>query len=201
MTNRKKKLLIVKLSLILIGVLIIFFTYYKNEDVFSEKIISSETQQKIKKQNKKQDQKGDIFYNIEYSGFDISGNRYILRSEEARNDKSNQQLIMMKFVTAIFYFKDDTVLEIWSDSGIYNNNTLDMTFNNNVKAKYEKSELMADQAEYSNSKSFLSITGKVKVKDIKGTMFADKLLFDIKKKTLNIASFNDNKINANVNLK
>ena len=60
---------------------------------------------------------------------------------------------------------------------------------------------MADQAEYSNSKSFLSITGKVKVKDIKGTMFADKLLFDIKKKTLNIASFNDNKINANVNLK
>ena len=83
----------------------------------------------------------------------------------------------------------------------YNNNTLDMTFNNNVKAKYEKSELMADQAEYSNSKSFLSITGKVKVKDIKGTMFADKLLFDIKKKTLNIASFNDNKINANVNLK
>ena len=79
----------------------------------------------------------------------------------------------MKFVTAIFYFKM-MVLEIWSDSGIYNNNTLDMTFNN-IKAKYEKSELMADQAEYSNSKSFLSITGKVKVKDIKGTMFADKL--------------------------
>ena len=32
-------------------------------------------------------------------------------------------------------------------------------------------------------------------------MFADKLLFDIKKQTLNIASFNDDKINANINLK
>ena len=32
-------------------------------------------------------------------------------------------------------------------------------------------------------------------------MVADKLLFDIKKQTLNIASGNDNKINANLNLK
>ena len=32
-------------------------------------------------------------------------------------------------------------------------------------------------------------------------MVADKLLFDIKKQTLNIASFNDGKINANINLK
>ena len=107
----------------------------------------------------------------------------------------------MKFVTAVFYFKDDTVLEIWSENGVYNNKTLDMTFKKNVKAIYEKSELNADQAEYSSSKSFLSISGKVKVIDAKGTMFADKLLFDIKKKKLNIASFNDNKINANINLK
>ena len=32
-------------------------------------------------------------------------------------------------------------------------------------------------------------------------MIADKLLFDIKKQTLEIASFTDNKINANINLK
>ena len=41
----------------------------------------------------------------------------------------------------------------------------------------------------------------VKVKDSYGTMVADKLLFDIKKQKLNIASFNDGKINANINLK
>ncbi len=32
-------------------------------------------------------------------------------------------------------------------------------------------------------------------------MVADKLLFDIKKQKLNIASFNDGKVNANINLK
>ena len=45
------------------------------------------------------------------------------------------------------------------------------------------------------------LEGCVKIKDIKGTIIADKLLFDIKKQTLNIASFNDGKINANVKLK
>ena len=32
-------------------------------------------------------------------------------------------------------------------------------------------------------------------------MVADKLLFDIKKQTLNIASFENGKVNANINLK
>ena len=32
-------------------------------------------------------------------------------------------------------------------------------------------------------------------------MVADRLLFDIKKKTLNIESFNENKVNANVKMK
>ena len=40
----------------------------------------------------------------------------------------------------------------------------------------------------------------VKVKDIRGDIFADKLFFDLKKQTLNIKSFNNNKVNANLKL-
>ena len=107
----------------------------------------------------------------------------------------------MKTVEAIFYFKDGTILKVWSDKGMYNNQTLDMKFNENVKAIYEGSELFAQKAEYSNSNSFLTISENVKINDINGTMYADKLFFDIKKQTLNIASFKNSKINANVNLK
>ena len=144
---------------------------------------------------------GDVFFNIEYSGLDLSGNRYTLKSKEAFSNKSNSQIVNMKEVEANFYFKDDTILYIRSDNGIYNNKTLDMNFNKNVKALYEGSELSANKAEYSNSKGFLNISEKVRVKDVRGTMFADKLLFDIKKQSLNISSLNDGKINANVNLK
>ena len=107
----------------------------------------------------------------------------------------------MKEVEAIFYFKNDTILYVWSDNGVYNNKTLDMNFDKNVKALYEGSKLFANKAEYSNSKGSLTIAEKVKVQDTRGTMFADKLFFDIKKQSLNISSLNDGKINANVNLK
>ena len=107
----------------------------------------------------------------------------------------------MRFVEVNFYFKDDTILNVISDSGVYNNKTLDMLFEKNVKAFYEGSELFADKANYSNIKSFLEISDNVTVSDQRGTLIADKLLFDIKKQKLNIISFNNNKINAKIDLK
>ena len=201
MTKRKKKLRIIQFSLLIFGCLIIFFTYLDEENVSNETILSKETQEKLKKQLSKKTTEGDVFYNIEYSGLDLSGNRYILRSKEAVTSEISQEIVNMKSVEAMFYFKDDTTMRVVSSEGIYNNKTLDMIFTDNVKAFYEGTELLAEKAEYSNLKSFLTITKNVIVKDIRGTMFADKLLFDIKKQKLNISSINDNKINANINLK
>ncbi len=199
--ERKKKLRIIQLSLLVMGTIIIFFTYLTQEERISESLIPQETQEKIKNQTSSGNENSDVFYNIEYSGLDLAGNRYILKSKEAFNNKDQQEVVNMKFVEAIFYFKDETNLNVTSNSGVYNNRTLDMNFYGNVKAKYEGSELFAEKAEYSNSKGYLVISEKVKVKDLKGTMVADELLFDIKNQTLDIASFNDSKINANVNLK
>tara|TARA_Y100000389_G_scaffold167181_1_gene172248 strand:+ start:1595 stop:2197 length:603 start_codon:yes stop_codon:yes gene_type:complete len=199
--DRKKKLRLIQLSLLIGGALIIIFTYSIEDKPLNEKIFTEEKQKKIQQTIDSQSNAGDIFFNIEYSGLDLSGNRYILKSKEAFSNKSNAQIVNMKDVEAIFYFKDDTVLYVRSDNGIYNNKTLDMNFDKNVKAEYEDSKLSANKAEYSNSKGFLTIIEKVVVEDIRGTMFADKLFFDIKKQSLNISSFTDGKINANVNLK
>jgi lipopolysaccharide export system protein LptA len=199
--NRKKKLILIQVSLFVIGMMIIFTTYKDNTRLSKNIFVPKEIKDKINKQKKSKTESGDVFYNIEYTGLDLSGNRYVLQSEEASNDKAEPNIVNMKLVKAIFYFKDNTSLNITSDLGSYNNKTLDMTFNKNVKADYMESKLYANKAEYSNTDSFLTITENVVVKDIKGSIFADKLLFDIKKQTLKIASFNDSKINANINLK
>ena len=201
MTERKKKLIIIQISLLIIGSLIILFTYSDLNFSDKEKIITTETQKRVDEQLKNESQDGDIFFNIEYSGLDLAGNRFILKSKEAFNNNTSQDIVDMKFVEAFFYFKDGTVLKILSDRGIYNNKTLDMNFDGNVRANYEGSELFAQKAEYSNSKSFLMISNEIKVKDYRGTMFADKLFFDIKKQTLNITSTKNGNVNANVNLK
>ena len=198
--DRKQKLRLIQLNLLVFGILIIIFTYSEKKTP-DQSLISKETQEKIQKRAENKTNESDVFYNIEYSGLDLSGNRFVLKSKEASNSKQNQEMVNMKNVEAYFYFKDDTVLKILSDTGIYNNKTLDMNFKGNVTANYEKSVLFAEKAEYSNSQSFLSISDKVKINDIRGSMLADKLLFDIKKKTLNISSFEDGIIDTNVNLK
>ena len=199
--GRKKKLRIIQLSLLILGTFIIFFTYYDKDKDFKKKIISSEKQEKIKKQLQNTSSEVDVFYNIEYSGLDMSGNRYILRSKEAFSNKTNQEVVTMKGVNAIFYFKDDTVLNISSEKGVYNNKSLDMSFQKNIKANYEGSRLLAQKAEYSNSKNFLKISENVEIYDVKGNIKSDIVFFDLKKQTLKIDSFNNSKINANINLK
>ena len=201
MTARKQKLRIIQASLLLLGIIIIFLTYLSKDKDKEQVIIPKSTQEKIKKQLDQEKKQGvDIFYNIEYSGLDLSGNRYILKSKEALSDKSKKESVSMKSVDAIFYFKDNTVLYIRSDKAVYNNKTLNMSFSENVKAKYEGSELNAENAEYSNTQSFLKITNNVRIKDMRGNMIADELIFDIKDKKLNISSFGNNKINTKLKL-
>ena len=195
-----KKNKIIQISLFIIGSLILFFTYSEKKLKKSKIIIPTETKTKLENLQNSKDG-SDTFYNIEYSGFDLEGNRYVLKAEEAINNKNNQDIVIMKLVNAYFYFKDDTVVEVKSDAGIYNNRTLDMKFNGNIKALYNKSKLFAQKAEYSNSKSYLTVYDKVEIIDTKGTMVADRLFFDIKNGTLDISSMNNNLVNTQLNLK
>ena len=122
------------------------------------------------------------------------------KKDEAYLDKLNSEITYMQTVYAVFYFKDNTVLYLWSDEGIYNSKTLDMYFKKNVRAEYAKSKIFAEKAQYSNTKYYLSVYENVRVNDVRGDLIADKLLFDITTQTLDITSFNNGKINANVNL-
>jgi lipopolysaccharide assembly outer membrane protein LptD (OstA) len=199
MTDRKKKLLLIQIFLLLLCLIFIFYTYNLKNEKNNKIIISKDIEQKIEKSMGNQE--GDIFFNIEYSGIDLEGNRYILKSKEARNDNKNQNIIFMKEVSGIFYFKDGTNLKINSSEGIYNNQTLDIIFIRKVIAFYKDGKLLAERAEYNNSENNIKVTNNVHVIDITGEIFADELFFDMNENKLDIASYKNKKINANINLK
>ena len=182
--TRKKKLRLYQSIFLVIGFIIILSTYLQNHFTDKEEIISKSLKKKIDKQIKIQNQNKNaenIFYNVKYSGLDFEGNRYTIFSNEAINSELSSELVNMKGVVAKFYFKDNTVLDITSDEGIYNNRTFDI-----------------EKAEFLNSKNYLIVTDNVKVLDEKGTLHADKLIFDIKEKTLNITSLNNNIVKSKV---
>ena len=201
--ERKKKIRLVQIIFLFLGLFTIFFTYLKRETNQKETLISVETKKKIEKQlsDQKTIDDNDTFYNVEYSGFDLNGNRYIIKCKEAVVNKNSIELIKMQFVNAKFYFKDDTTLFINSESGIYNNKTLDIQFSKNVRGSYLNSKLFSQNANYSNSNGYVSISNNVIIEDPKGSVFAKKLLFDIKTKTLKISSSQNERVKANITLK
>ena len=197
MIERKKKLRIIQFFLLIFALLIIYLTYYNKEISNTDLADSEQTKEALKDEDKDD---GDFFFNIEYTGLDLRGNRYLLKSKKARLDEVKPEIVYMDDVHATFYFKDNTILYIWSDKGIYNNKNFDMQFSENVKAEYLDSKLFAEKANYSNTENYLSIYENVRIDDIRGNLIADKLLFDINKQNLATTSFNDGKVKANVKL-
>lgn len=201
MTSRKKKIIISQIILFFLAFIIILKTYFNLDGDLSEKILSDQTKREISKKIKQDSGSSNVFYDIVYSGLDLSGNRYIIKAEEASNSNDVEGFVDLKTVNAIFYFKDNRNLIINSNTGLYNNKTLDMKFEENVIAKYDNSTLTAEKAEYFNSKNFIEISENVRVNDIRGSMLAEKLIFDIEKKKLNITSSNNKKVKADLNYK
>ena len=189
--NRKKKLRIIQFFLLFLGIAIFIVTYTNNDkDLINSNLPGKQSDE---------ESDGNIFYNIEYSGIDLAGNRYTLKSEKAKTNQLNENVIDMFIVNAVFYFKDETILKIKSNTAEYNNITLDIKFRQKIFAEYEKSTLKAEYAEYSNSLGYLYISDNVIVKDVQGNLSADELKFDISNQTLQIESFNNDKISVNVN--
>lgn len=198
MINREKKLRLIQFTLLIVGIIIVLFTYLGNNQSAKKNLLQISKKKIESNQKEGSLNNANIFYNIEYAGFDLSGNRYVIRSQKAETNQANQNKIYMTGVKAIFYFKNNKNLIIDSNSGIYNNKTLDMIFKENIKASFDKSVLYANSAEYSNLKGLVTISDKVKIIDYRGNLNADKLLFDLKTQTLNIASNNKKNINAKI---
>jgi|TARA_B110000881_G_C18511009_1_gene482212 hypothetical protein len=190
-TLRKKKILLIQILILITTFFLIYFTYYSDsENDLLE--INNISQPNV---NNSKTNQTNSFKDVEYKGFDIDGNRYVVKSETATFEINSPELINMKIMKAIFYLKDGDILEVIGDYGTYNNITYDMTFRDNIIAEYNNDYLYSDNLDYLSSKKKLSIYGNVRVESIQGNIVADDLEFDLSKKTLDISMFSDKQIN------
>jgi len=169
--------------------LLIYFTYYHN----NTKTGSKPSKEDVTAE-KKAGVKKNTFENIEYSGIDLNGNRYIVKSENAEFKIEKPELIDMKKVNANFYFKDGTELNVLSDYGTYNNKNFNITFRKNVKSTYNESYLHSDYLNYINTESTITIYGNITGESIQGDIAADKINIDISAKTLDVSMFDKEQI-------
>jgi len=189
-TYRKKKLLLIQISIFIFACSLIFFSYYnQNSQILPE---VNKSNNPIEKKKLLTEKESNTFENVEYNGIDLNGNRYLIKSENADFDVDKPELINMKVMQSIFYFKDGTTLYVTGDYGTYNNKTNDMTFRDNIVALYLDNKLYADNLDYFNTKSLLIVYGNVQSESPEGNIEADNLKVDLSTKTLNLSMFNNN---------
>ena len=96
--DRKKKLRIYQIILLISGTLIILFTFVKKNIPKEETIISDNLKKIIEEQKSNSDSKdGNTFYNVKYSGLDLKGNRFSIISNEGTTSDLNSNLVEMKW--------------------------------------------------------------------------------------------------------
>tara|TARA_B100001123_G_C15189975_1_gene978903 strand:+ start:470 stop:1072 length:603 start_codon:yes stop_codon:yes gene_type:complete len=193
-SNKFNKKAAIQLTLITIGVLLVFLIYFSGPIKKDEHQKTSEDISGIKG-DKEEDKNKNIFEDLEYKGKDNNGNKFVIFSEYSDFQTDRPELINMKNIVCYFNFKDGTVLEIRSKTGTYNNVTLDMSFTENVNMFYEDSSLFSDKADFSNANSLLVVEGNVRTQNPDGDLMADKLNFDFTDKKLKVSMYNEDRVN------
>ena len=189
MTNKKK---IFQLSLVFIGLLIIFFTYFFNLEKKQPFEVVTETETK---ENEEFLEEGvNRFENVEYKGIDNTGNKFTIGSQFAEFKKEKPELIFMENVECFFTFKDNTMLLISSKKGIYNNISNDMQFSEDVKMDYLENTIFSDRANFNNYENQLLIAGNVRGDGPTTNLKADELDFDLNTKDLKISMYSEERV-------
>ena len=145
---------IIQIVLLLTGSMILFLTYFvdlKKKDQVSEKI----EEVKVSEEKDQVEKTTNTFEDVEYKGIDTNGNRFVINSRFADFEIDRPRIINMTDVKCVFYFKDNSTLTITSDSGIYNNVTLDMIFETNVRMRYLENMLLSERADFKNEQNLL----------------------------------------------
>lgn len=195
--NLKFKKTTIQLILFTAGMLLIFLIYFSESDKKGklEKLEDVSNTQK----DTAEDKGLNIFEDVEYKGVDNNGNKFVIFSKYSDFKIDRAEIINMKGVLCYFYFKDGNVLEIRSETGTYNNVTLDMNFAENVNMFYKENALFSDKADFSNAENRLLVEGNVKTQGPNGELIGDKLNFDFIEKKLKISMYNEEKVNIKTN--
>ena len=186
----KRKL--IQLTLILVGFLIIFFTYFSNVE---KKQTLKETKKEQIPQEESIEEGINKFENVEYEGIDNSGNRFVIGSKYAQFEKERPEVINMENIKCTFFFKDKTVLTIIADTGAFNNITNDMNFSDNVRMDYLENVLFSDRALFNNYENQLLVAGNISGAGPQTNLEADELDFDLNTKNLKISMYSNERVN------
>lgn len=190
MKKSEKRLQITLLS---IGLILVLATYFLYPNMKEKQLAQNQTKEK-KEDLQIDEEKSNVFQNVEYKGFYDLNKPFIVKSEEAHVKMENPDLIYMSSMTVTLFMNDGRIVTITSDDGRYNKKTYDCFFENNVKATDSEVVISAQNLDLIASNETATAYKDVHLKTNVGSMKADKVDYNFKTNYYKISMLDDEKI-------
>jgi LPS export ABC transporter protein LptC len=183
----------IQVILLLVGVLLILFTY------FYPNIAKKDIEKDLSELPEELEKNTTSFENLQYEGLFNLDKTFIVKSEKAYIDNEKPDIVHMTAMHVILYLKDGRIVNITSDGGKYNKISYDIFFNKNVYATDGETKIYSEYLEMLGNERAAKIYNDVNINYSTGSsLSADKVEYDFETKYLKISMFDDKRIKMKV---
>ena len=186
--NKKIFIQIALFSLIIL-ILIIILSLYKNFDKKNVNIINDDA----KTFNKSEETNTNIIKNIEYFSQDEKNNTYKINSEYGKIDPNKPNLILMENVSAEIVFGDSEPISIYSNFALYDNINYDTNFYESVKLVHVFHKITSERIDLAFKDNLVFISDNVIYKNLDTKLISDKIRINLLTKDIKIFMNEKNK--------
>ena len=193
----KKKQRRVQLTLVFIGLLLFFLTYFFYPNINKDKLTKDQSIGKNVDETAIAD-KTTTFESLEYKGLYNFDKPFKVRSEKAYILNEEPDIVYMDVMHVILYLGDGRIVNITSDKGRYNKRTYDCFFEQNVKATDESTIIFAENLDLLATENSVKIYNSVFLDYATGNLQADKIDYNFETKYFKVSMFDDKSIKMKV---
>ena len=181
-----KKNKIIQFSLVTVGIILFFFTYYSGN---KDKIVDVDKKILIGENDKLTEETSSIIKNANYIGSDNRGIFFELNAATAEVKLDEPNISHLQDVLVVIKLKDLRTINIQSDKAIFNKISNDCEFFGHVTITEQDNVITSDNLDLYMSKNLITAYNNVKYNGMEGFLIADKVDIDILKNEANIFMF------------
>ena len=181
-----KKNKIIQFSLVTVGIILFFFTYYSGN---KDKIADVDKKISIGDVGKLTEETSSIIKNANYIGTDNRGIFFELNAATAEVKLDEPNISHLQEVLVVIKLKDLRTIHIQSDKAKFNKISNDCEFFGHVKITEQDNVITSDNLDLYMSKNLITAYNNVKYNGMEGFLIADKVDIDILKNEANIFMF------------
>ena len=184
-----KKNKIIQFSLVIVGIILLFFTYYTSN---KDKIVDIDKNIVIGDVVQLTEETSNIIENVKYVGTNNKGIFFELNAAVAVIKHDDPNISQLQDVFVVIKLSDLRTIHIRSDKAVFNKISNDCEFFGNVEITEQDNIITSDNLDLYMSKNLITAYNNVKYNSIKGFLIADKVDMDILKNEANIFMFEKN---------